>query len=219
MLLMLFGSLDWLPERTRPPQGDHLRKAVKLLLPKREVPQTTRSRQAVNNTRLAPATLTPAALPQPPFQVNLSSIQISFADDVGNQLPDVINKQNGVLAFVEKKDPSFADYVAEPPDWEVRQAVQDVSGKTRLSMTPPERWGLVRTIAQAHSIPLADYQVSALFESSYAGCLRDAIRKKAMTDPRAANQSLQAARLGFASGSPCGVDVLDVSFGGPLQSP
>ncbi len=218
MLLILFGSLDWLPERPRPPQGDHLRKAVKLLLPNRELSRAAPSRQTLV-ARLAPATMTAAALPQPEFQVNLSAIQISFADDVGNQLPDVIDKQNGVLAFVEKKDPGFADYVAEPPDWQVRQEVQDVSGKTKLSMTPPERWSLVRTIAQAYSIPLADYQVNALFESSYAGCLRDAIRKKAMTDPRAANQSVQSARLGFASGSPCGVDVLDISFGGRLQSP
>src|SRR5581483_2664328 len=59
--------------------------------------------------------------------VNLNSIQLSFALDLRNQLPEVVASQHGMLALLDKQDLSVAYYLMQPPGWKPRPTITDVS--------------------------------------------------------------------------------------------
>lgn len=148
----------------------------------------------------------------PEVRVDMNSIQIAFDEDVGNQLPDVVLAQGGMLALLDKDDPGMARYLIAPPSWVVREGWVDVSRKVRLAMSPPQQWTLLRAIALEHSIVLDHYRVCALFDSSYKSCLQEAIRGRAAQSSGGRQVRVQTARLAFKKSSPCGVEVLEVSF-------
>jgi hypothetical protein len=145
-------------------------------------------------------------------RVDMNSIQLSFADDIANRLPDVVREWNGALALADKEDPSFARYLISPPNWEVRSALLDMSGKVRLAMDPPGKWGLLRTVARRNSIALDRYQACALFDSAYARCLQAAIILRARELSNGMKVRVRSARLAFEPGRPCGVDVVEVTL-------
>jgi hypothetical protein len=144
--------------------------------------------------------------------VDMSSIELSFATDTSNQLPEVIRQQRGVLALVDKSDPTIARYVFEPPQWAFHSGIVDISDKVRFAMYAPERWAAVNELAAEHGLHLDQFEVCALFETNYTSCLRDAISVRATSDRHGAGARVTAARLAFSAVSPCGVDVLEVSF-------
>jgi hypothetical protein len=145
-------------------------------------------------------------------RIDMNSIQLSFADDVTNQLPGAVREWGGALALMDKEDPSFARYLILPPDWSLRPTLLDASGKFRLAMDPPRKWTLLRTIAQRNSIELDRYQACALFESAYAKCLREAILLRANQLSNGMSVRVQSARLAFEEGRPCDVNVLEVTL-------
>ena len=156
-------------------------------------------------------------VPPPNVQVDLNLISLSFADDVSNQLPDVLRDQNGALALVSRDDPGFSRYIIEPPSWTVEESIVDVSGSFTLSMSPPEKWRLLRDVARAHSIPLDRYKACALFDRSWAACLKGRIQERAGEIAGGRDVQVRRARLAFEATKPCGIDILEVSFA-PLQS-
>jgi hypothetical protein len=148
----------------------------------------------------------------PSVRVDMNSIQLSFADDVTNQLPGVVTEWGGALALMDKDDPSFARYLILPPDWSVRRTLLDASGKFRLAMDPPRKWNLLRIVAEQNSIDLDRYQVCALFEGEYSKCLRSVILLRANQLSDGKSVRVRSARLVFEVGRPCGVNVLEVTF-------
>lgn len=191
------------------------RHATPLFIP---APELSRSAvQAARHTLLKTLSRTPklqteTAPPNPEIRIDMNSIQLSFAEDVTNQLPDVVRSHSGLLALIDKEDPAFARYLIEPPHWNVRETLVDVTRKVRFAMYPPQKWALLRFLAQQHSISLDRYQACALFDSPYKQCLQGAIRTRARALSSGRNVNVQSARLVFAHASPCGVDVLEVSF-------
>jgi len=147
----------------------------------------------------------------PDVAVDLSTIQLSFADDVPNQLPDVVQAQHGRLALLDKEDQNIARYIFQPPDWQVREAITDVSGQLRLLMDPPQKWSIFRTLAERYGIALDRYQASAIFDVRYRECIQAAIRRRALAGSAPLHARVSAARLAFAARSACGVEVLEVS--------
>ena len=160
----------------------------------------------------ATAAAAPVAVSKVP--VDMNSIELSFATDTSNQLPEVIRQQRGVLALVDKSDPTIARYVFDPPHWAFHAGIVDISDKVRFAMYAPERWAAVNALAAEHGLQLDQFEVSALFETGYTSCLRDAISLRATGDRRGAGARVTAARLAFSAVSPCGVNVLEVSFAG-----
>jgi hypothetical protein len=144
--------------------------------------------------------------------IDMNSIQLSFADDVANELPEVVRMNGGIFALTEKNDPGFARYTITPPDWTVRETLTDISGKIRLALYQPEKWTILRSAAQMHEIRLESYQAAALFGSAYNRCLAGAIRRRSRDMVSGRNGRVVSARLSFASGSECGIKVLEVSF-------
>jgi hypothetical protein len=144
--------------------------------------------------------------------IDMNSIQLSFADDVANELPEVVRMNDGIFALTEKADPGFARYTITPPDWTVRETLTDISGKIRLALYQPEKWNILRSVAQMHAIRLESYQAAALFGAAYNRCLADAIGRKARDIAPGGKGLIVSARLSFASGSECGIKVLEVSF-------
>lgn len=173
--------------------------------------------------RASPQLRLPEADPAPPSQdvrLDMNSIQLSFAVDVANQFPGVVERNRGMLALIDKDDPAIARYVIEPPDWTVRETLLDVSRKFRLEMYPPLKWRLLQAVARRSGLQLDRYRVCALFDSPYKGCLQEAIRSKASMLSSGGRVRVQSARLAFEGESPCGVDVLEVSFApAPVREP
>ena len=150
-------------------------------------------------------------MPPAKGRVDMNSIEISVQDDT-NELPEVVRQQGRVLALVERGDQSIAHYIFEPPDWIMRDQIVDVSGRIRFAMIPPSRWELLRSLAGSHSIEMEKYQVDALFDSGYARCLEQEIRKRA--DLSSNQGRVRAAVLAFTSSRGCGIDVVNLEFSG-----
>jgi hypothetical protein len=145
-------------------------------------------------------------------QVNLSSIKISFADDTLDQLPEVVRTYHGVFALIDRRDPAFARYLIEPPDWTVREALEDTSGSVRFAISPADRWAEIREAARRYPVDLSKYDVFAMFGQQYIQCVQQAILSRAMVLPGKSTQAVDSARLVFAAASPCGVNVLDIEM-------
>lgn len=148
------------------------------------------------------------ALPLPPppeAPVNLSSIQLSIADDVHGQLPSVVQAQGGMLALLDKDDLAFASYIFQGPAWEPVQTTRDVSRMLRIEMYPPRMWSVFRDAAD-RGIALDDYRAFALFGIGYRSCLQNAIRRSAK------GAAVSAVVLEVAPDSPCGFQVQEVTL-------
>jgi len=149
----------------------------------------------------------------PEQAVNLSAIQVSFADDVSGQLPAVLRDQHGMLALLGREDDStVTQYVFRPPAWEMRGAVVDVSSNLRILMDPPRKWALWREIAARYGIDLERYRAYAVFSIVYRRCLMEAIRDRALARGLRPGGRVSAVRLAFTADRPCGVEVLEVSL-------
>jgi hypothetical protein len=193
-----------------------LQRSIPLFVPKPVLAEAVQARiQQPDSLRASPQLRLPEPGPAPPSQevrVDMNSIQLSFADDVTNQLPGVVERNRGMLALIDKEDPAIARYVIEPPDWIVRETLLDVSRKVCFAMYPPQKWRLLQSVARSSGLRLDRYQVCALFESPYNQCLQEAIRSKAAAVSGGGKVRVQSARLAFEGGSHCGVAVLEVSF-------
>jgi hypothetical protein len=212
LVFLLLPLLAALQIARSPRPSTPRRSSVQVFLPKQLLPQ---ERHLNRNISFQDAAIHPplsALAPPAKVAVDMSSIEISFAEDVANQLPEVIRKQRGVLALVDKTDSNIAHYLFEPPQWVFRSEIVDISDKVRFAMYPPEKWAVVSALAAEHGLQLDQFEVCALFETDYTSCLRDAIGVRAAGDPKGAGARVKAARLAFAAASPCGIDVLEVSF-------
>jgi hypothetical protein len=149
------------------------------------------------------------ATPTPVLEapVNLSRVQLSFADDLREELPGVVRAQQGMLGLLDKEDLSITRYVLRPPDWDARPMIGDVSRKLVIYMENPQRWAVFRQAAQRIGAPLDQFQACAVFDISYSRCLQDAIRRRSGGAP------VSWARLAVAPGSPCGIEAVEVSHG------
>lgn len=182
------------------------------------VPAVTEYAHVLHNTpyptlgQLLPPVLQLPVGGNPDLTVDLSAIQLSFADDVQNQLPTVVRAQHGQLMLLDKEDRSIARYIFQPPGWEVHEVITDISSQLRILMDPPEKWALLRRLAERYGIALENYQASAVFDVSYGRCLQAAIRRHAQLASTASGARVSAARLAFANDMPCGVEVLEVSL-------
>jgi hypothetical protein len=139
----------------------------------------------------------------------MNAIQISIAADSSNQLPEVLRQQGGMLAFLEAKDPSIAFYTFRPPEWHMQDGMVDISGKMRFSMKPASKWPLLQSLASSNGIAMDRFEVDALFDGKFAGCLQQEIQKSAAG---AGKGRVRAVTLVFSSERRCGVDVLNVQF-------
>jgi hypothetical protein len=171
-----------------------------------------------SNPLPVPATVHPEALPEPArgafpeAHLDLSAIQVSFADDAVGQLPAVLRNQHGMLALLDRDDTTVTQYVFRPPAWEMRDAIMDVSANLRIRMDPPEKWALWREIQARYGIVLERYQAFAVFNIGYRVCLIDAIRERALSRGLRPGGRVSAVRLAFTADRPCGIEVLEVSF-------
>jgi hypothetical protein len=155
--------------------------------------------------------------PHDAVPIDLSAIQLSFSDDVSNQLPDVVAAQGGVLALLDKESPTIARYILRPPIWKTEEATGDVTGKLRVLMDPPRKWPASRDAAAREGLNLDSFQACAMFDISYRQCLQSAIRVRV---PPTFRGHVVAARLAFNASSSCGVEVLDISLSAaPQKSP
>ena len=143
--------------------------------------------------------------------MDLTAMKLSFADDVGAQLPEVVRKNGGALALLDKNDPTIARYTLQPPFWEVQEGIRDVSRKFRLTMDPPQKWAVFRNVAERYGIDLDHYQACAMFDAAYSRCLQDAIRTRALSAAPHSAGRVSSALLAFARDRPCGIEVLEVT--------
>lgn len=141
--------------------------------------------------------------------VNLSSIRLSIAPDVRNQLPAVVEAQHGMLALLDKDDLEIARYLMEPPEWKPRATMQNMSRSLRFKMEPAGKWPVFREIAERYGIDLDRYVGCAVFDASFGQCLKAAIQSRLAPD---ADGAVSSARLAFASDRACGIEVLEVGF-------
>lgn len=170
------------------------------------------SPRTVSASGIAPPSLPAARNVWADVPVDLSRIQLSFADDVGRRLPDVLREQHGMLALLDKDNPTVARYLFEPEAWELRAEFIDVSARLRIEMHPPQEWDVLRAVARRHGISLDQYRASAVFDIGYRRCIQEAIRNSPLArGPRFAGR-ISAAHLMFVSGQPCGIQVLEVSL-------
>ncbi len=202
---------------TRGSPEDALKHATPLFIPKPVAAVSSPPRQSDPNPLsrslrdpLPPWTETASKLPE--MRVDMNTVELTFDDDVTNQLPEVVRMHAGVLALLDKEELGIARYLIEPPGWEIRETLLDVSRKVRLAMYQPQKWALLRSLALQHSIALDRYQVCALFESSYRRCLQEAIRSRAAELSEGRGRRVKSARLAFNKANPCGVTVLEVMF-------
>ena len=144
--------------------------------------------------------------------IDLSSLELSFADDISGFLPEVVRKYGGELALLDLQDKTIARYLMKPPYWEAQECVRDVSRRFRLIMEPSRKWEVFRMIAEKSGVDLAQYQASALFDAVFRRCLQSAIRDRALSGPRQTEIHVTSARLAFAPNQPCGVEVLEVTL-------
>jgi hypothetical protein len=198
------AALDLPPEEVSQPT----RVTQLFVPPPRSVEQVSQTHPMASNV-LRPE-LASVVLPPIKGRVDMNSIQISVRD--GDELPEVVRQQGGVLALVERNDRSMARYTFKPPDWIMSDQFEDVSGRIRFSMTPASKWALLRSLADSHSIRIENYQVDALFDSRYARCLEQEIRKQA--DLSRNPGRVRAAVLVFTSSRSCGIDVVNLEFAG-----
>ena len=169
---------------------------------------------------VARAALLAQGLPAPPERhgdfpksaPSLSAIQLDFDDDVGGRLPEVVRQEHGTLALLDKENPDIAHYLFQPPAWEPRNAVVDVSARLRLWMDPPEKWALFRSLAHSYGIALDQFRAGALFDVSYGRCLQDAIGRAAEIRHPGVRARVLEARLRFAVDRPCGIEVVEVTL-------
>jgi hypothetical protein len=114
-----------------------------------------------------------------------------------------------MLAFLEATDPSIAFYTFQPPEWRLQDGMVDITGKMRFSMKPPSKWPLLRTLASSNGISMDRFEVDALFDRKFAGCLQQEIQKTAAGSGKG---RVRAVTLVFSSEGRCGVNVLNVEF-------
>jgi hypothetical protein len=150
--------------------------------------------------------------PVPELAVDLTAMKLSFADDVGDQLPAVVRKNGGELALLDKEDRTIARYILQPPLWEVQEVIRDVSRKLRLAMDPPQRWAVFRNAATRYGVDLNRYRACAMFDAPYRRCLQDAIRAWALSGAPHTEGRVSSASLAFAADRPCGIEVLEVTL-------
>jgi hypothetical protein len=166
---------------------------------------------------MTPGSLSPAppesasGFPRP--KPNLSAMELRFELDVQGRLPETLRQQHGLLALLDKEDPSIARYLFEAPQWKSLEAGVDVSSMLCLWMDPPEAWSVLREIARRDGIRLDRYRAAALFDIGYRKCLQDAIASAPGGVPPGVSAQIRGARLAFAADRPCGVAVLEVSYG------
>jgi hypothetical protein len=141
--------------------------------------------------------------------VNLNSIKLSFALDLRNQLPGVVEAQHGMLALLDKEDLGIAHYLMQPPEWKPRPVLQDISRNLRFRMDPAVKWLVFREAAGRYGINLDQYIACAVFDAAFGRCLKAAIESKV---PPGAAGSVSMARLAFAADQPCGIEVLYVQL-------
>jgi hypothetical protein len=142
--------------------------------------------------------------------VELSSMSLGFAVDVGNQLQAVVRRTHGELALLEKGDRDHAQYLFEPPDWHRNLGPRNISDKFLVLMEPARDWKVFRDLAaQYDDIDLSQYYGAALFDMRYRLCLMDAIRTKVRSNTKAGGRVISA-QLAFTVDSPCGVIALEV---------
>jgi len=152
-------------------------------------------------------------------EVNLSRVQLSFADDLADQLPEVVRLQGGFLALIDPADPAFTSHVAEPPEWNLTPRVTDISRFVRLAMSPPERWAVWRQAARASGLSIDGLQSCALMGNNWRNCLREQIQLAAsQSAPRNGKFVARSAHLQFRADAQCGVDVVSVAVT-PATSP
>ena len=144
--------------------------------------------------------------------MDLTAMKLSFADDVGAQLPEVVRKNGGALALLDKNDPTIARYTLQPPFWEVQEGIRDVSRKLRLAMDPPQKWAVFRNAAERYGLDLDRYQACAMFDAAYSRCLQDAIRTRALSGAPHSAGRISSARLAFVADRACGIEVLEVTL-------
>jgi hypothetical protein len=147
--------------------------------------------------------------------VDLASIILSFADDMTGQLPEVVRRNGGALALLDKEDQedrTIARYILEPPSWEAHEVIRDVSWKFLLGMDPPQKWEVFRTVAERYGIDLDRYRACAMFDAAYGRCLQDAIRSRALSGASHSAGRVSSATLAFSIDRPCGIEVLEVSI-------
>ena len=143
------------------------------------------------------------------IKVDMTTIQISVADDSSDQITKVLSQQGGMLGFLEASDPSIALYTFRPPEWRMQNQMVDVSGQMRFSMKPPSRWPLLQSLASSNGIAMDRFEVDALFDRKFAGCLQQEIQK---TAARTGTGRVRAATLAFTAEGRCGINVLNVEF-------
>jgi len=148
-------------------------------------------------------------------KVNLSSIQLSFALDVRNQLPAVVESQHGMLALLDKEDLGVARYLMQPPGWKPRPTITDVSRRLRFRMEPARKWPVFRDAAERYGVDIDRFVGCAVFDAAFARCLKAAISRH--LGPEAMGQ-VASVQLAFAADHPCGIEVLDVSLAGTRAS-
>jgi len=196
-------------------EGDPLPKTIvmPLFAPWKGYPPPPRHRIAVLPVMSLPSTAPLSApLPDlPDVKIDLNSIRLSFAPDLRNELPQVVQDQHGMLALLDKEDRTVAHYLVRPPDWETEEKIQDVSRTLRILMDPPEKWAVFRNVARQYGIDLSRYQACALFDLGFRHCLKNAILARASAAP-AHSGRVRSARLAIAADRPCGIEVLEVSF-------
>jgi hypothetical protein len=141
--------------------------------------------------------------------VNLNSIQLSIALDLGNQLPGVVETQHGMLALVDKEDLGVAHYLMQPPGWKPRAGMTDISRRLRFKMDPPRKWPVFREVADRYGIDVDRFVGCAVFDAAFGKCLKAAIRDRLAPD---ATGPVSWVRLAFAADHPCGIKVLEVSL-------
>jgi hypothetical protein len=148
----------------------------------------------------------------PALTVDLKVIKFEVADDVDEQLPEVVRQFGGTLALLDTEDLAIARYILEPPSWDAQEGIQDVSRRFRLTMTPASRWKVFRDAARRYGIDLNRYPGCAIFDDTYRRCLLAAIRMRALLDNPDSEGRVSSVRLAFAAGSPCGINVLEVKL-------
>ncbi len=153
----------------------------------------------------------PPAATAPVLDVDLNTTQLEFADDVGEQLPEVVRQNRGMLALLEKQDLTFARYILQPPSWEAQEGIWNVSGKFHLIMTPPQRWAVFRRASELYGVDLNRYYACAIFDDVYRHCLKETIRSWVSSRAPGLMGRVFFARLAFAGDQPCGLKVLEVS--------
>jgi hypothetical protein len=153
-----------------------------------------------------PADESPAIPPS--VAVDLSAVSLSFRPDVRNQLPAVVEAQGGVLALLDKDNPTIARYIFRPPLWQAEKVTLEVTAGLRLQMNPPQQWPVFREVAAREGLDLNAFLACAIFDISYRRCLQSALRER--ISPGSSGH-VTAASLEFRVNRPCGVEVLDIS--------